>query len=443
MKRLREINWLMVALVGGVVLLTLAGAGLLGAYYMLSHHPAQEPAWVNPIDLILPEAVAPDLAVLALAGETDDRVIGAALDAGETESAYAALAYALLLSDNVRSGHWLLLADRYLQSDARRASASNQAALDLAALGPALNDLARGDVSLQAAHYFASLGKPWAARLALAQAESIARYSLTMMPSQRRLLLSHVVAAYQGLGDTRTAASIRAKMDDASEGPGISVESGQALLPALRGSVVLPPEVTTAVIARQQAAANMAAKWLAAPPSGRNSLAEALGGALRAEEAARSAFYAKGGEMQLADRLALLHDRLAWLTIKYRVAHQGYGVPLVPEWSDEAESIRSELNAAYTDLINGYGQQLDTLSPADAARARVELLRQGVLWTRLGLFPDHAEQALSEQLAQALQQLWTRQGGSGLTIVNQDSHGQRFFLLSGADVPKEGARTPG
>jgi hypothetical protein len=207
--------------------------------------------------------------------------------------------------------------------------------------------------------------------------------------------------------------------------------------------VVLPPEVTTAVIARQQAAANMAAKWLAAPPSGRNSLAEALGGALRAEEAARSAFYAKGGEMQLADRLALLHDRLAWLTIKYRVAHQGYGVPLVPEWSDEAESIRSELNAAYTDLINGYGQQLDTLSPADAARARVELLRQGVLWTRLGLFPDHAEQALSEQLAQALQQLWTRQGGSGLTIVNQDSHGQRFFLLSGADVPKEGARTPG
>ena len=57
------------------------------------------------------------------------------------------------------------------------------------------------------------------------------------------------------------------------------------------------------------------------------------------------------------------------------------------------------MSTAYTDLVNGYGRQLDTLDPVEALTARVELLRQAVLWVRLGLFPDQgAEEALSRQL---------------------------------------------
>ncbi|MCX7708129.1 MAG: hypothetical protein N2204_08990 [Anaerolineae bacterium] len=66
----------------------------------------------------------------------------------------------------------------------------------------------------------------------------------------------------------------------------------------------------------------------------------------------------------------------------------------------------------------------------------MELLRQGVLWTRLGLFPDQqAEELLSEQLAEASRQVWARQGGAGLTIVVQEVQGQRFYLLAGAESP--------
>jgi hypothetical protein len=155
---------------------------------------------------------------------------------------------------------------------------------------------------------------------------------------------------------------------------------------------------------------------------------------LQAEDAARAELYAGADDLADHDRLALLHDQVAWLTIKYRAARGAYGTSLVSAWEAQTEEIRAALIAAYTDLINGYGRQLDTLSAGDAMVGRVELLRQGLLWSRLGLFPDHAEAALSEQLKDASRQLWARQGGVGLAIVVQEAQGQRFYLLSGSEI---------
>ena len=153
-----------------------------------------------------------------------------------------------------------------------------------------------------------------------------------------------------------------------------------------------------------------------------------------AEDVARSEFYQTADNLSLVDRLALLHDKLAWLAVKYRVAQRGYGASLVPEWTTQSTDIATALSSTYTELINGYGQQLDTLDATEAVQARVELLRQGVLWTRLGLFPDaNAENVLSGQLAEASRQLWTRQGNAGLTVIGQDVDGQRFYLLSGSE----------
>ncbi len=138
----------------------------------------------------------------------------------------------------------------------------------------------------------------------------------------------------------------------------------------------------------------------------------------------------------MADRLALLYDKVDWLTIKLRAARGAYGVSLVPAWAPETEAIQAGLAGAYTDLINGYGQQTDTLSSAEAVAARVELLREGVLWSRLGLFPGQAEEPLSVQLTEASSELWTRQGGAGLTIVAQQEGSQRYYLLSGAEASR-------
>ena len=206
----------------------------------------------------------------------------------------------------------------------------------------------------------------------------------------------------------------------------------------LRGNVVLPVELTAALGARQQAAANMAALWLAASPGEREVLASALGESLAQEDAVRAAFYGAAGNLPLADRLALLHDKVNWLSVRLRVARGAYGVSLVPEWEQQVDAIVIELRDAYTEMINGYGQQLDALGAIEKLSARVELLRQGVLWVRLGLFTDQgAEQALSEQLAEASRDLWTRQGSIGLTIVSREERGRALYLLTGSDVRQQ------
>lgn len=434
MKQTPKRNWLLIALAAGMVILIVAGLALLGTYFYLSRQTAAGIQWLNPVEAVRTDAIAPDLAVLTLAGEPDERVIQAALDAGELETAYATLAYSTLLPDTLRSGHWLLLAPRYVERDPLRAAVCYAAALDHAALAPTLSDNARADLALQAGRGFVALKQPEVARLALAEAESIAQHSPILLPSQRRETLAQVAATYQALGDTQAAAALRARLDTASAGPGVKIEPVPQLLPQLHGSVTLPETVTAAIIAREDAAANLAARWLAAAPDARAALTITLGQALRAEDIARAGFYSGATDLPQEDQLALLHDRVAWLTVKLRVAAGAYGADLAPEWRGEQEQLRSELTAAYTDLVNGYGQQLDSLDVADASIARVELLRQAMLWVRLGLFPGNVEELLSGQLGEAASALWSRQGGVGLTVVSQQAAGRRFYLLADGET---------
>lgn len=432
MRSLSRSNRLLFGLAAVVLLLVILGGLLLGAYFYLSQQSKADLSWISPLDSVAGEGVAPDLAALSLAGEFDERVFRAALDAGEKETAFAALAYSLLLPDNIRGGHWLLLAPYCRQTDGVRANVCYQAALDLAALSPALSDAARADLSLQAARGFGQLGQPKAARLALAQVENIARYSISLQPAQRREVLGRLIEEYRSSGDNQAVASVQKLLGEGSAGPGIITAPAGATLADLRGSVVLPDSVANAVVARQQAAAQVAAKWFQADESTRSELVNNLGHALIEEDRVRSEFYSAATRLSPADRLALLHDQVAWLTVKYRVARGGYGASLVPNWEQEADGVRAALAETYTRLVNGYNQQIDTLSPADASQVRVELLRQSVLWFRLGLLPGSMEDILSEKLADASRQLWTRQGNAGLTIVAQDVDGARFYLLSGS-----------
>lgn len=433
MRIISKSNRLAIGLAVGVVFFVLLGGALLGAYFVLSRRSEVPPAWTNPLDAVDGQRVAPDLALLSLAGESDERVFRAALDAGEKETAYAALAYSLLLPDSVRGGHWLLLTPYCRQVGGTRADVCTQAALDMAALSPTLNDAARADLSLQAARGYGELGQQRPARMSLAQVENIARYSLSLMPAQRRDILVRLLEAYRSSDDSKAASSVQALLGEGSSGPGMAGEPARASLGDLRGSVVLPVSVGTKVAARQQAAAGAAASWFNADEATRSELARSLEEALVQEDQARSGFYSAATDLSAADRLALLHDQIAWLTNKYRVARGDFGVSLVPAWEGQIEQVRADLAEAYAQLINGYGKQVDTLDPSSASQARVDLLRQGVLWSRLGLLPGSTEEALSEKLADASRQLWTRQGNAGLTVVVQEVGGKRFYLLSGSE----------
>jgi hypothetical protein len=436
MTRTRSTRWPQVGLAIAVALLAVVGLVLIGAYYFLSRQTVASTAWSDPQALVRADAVAPDVAVLTLTGEPDERIVRAALDAGERETAYATLTYSVLLPDTVRSGQWLVMANAYSGSDPERARVAHQAALDLAALGPTLGDPARADVSLQVARGLTSLEQPGTTpQLAVAQAENIARYSLTLLPAQRRDILSRVASAYDSLGQPEAAELVRDNVASYSAGPGLVVQRPDPLLPTLRGTVVLPPDVIAALSARQQAAASLAARWLSSGPGDRDVLAATLGEALEQEDAARSALYATLPNLDSADQIALLHDQVNWLSVKLRVARGDYGLALVSSWEEQSASLASELAVVYTALINGYGRLLDTLDPVEAAPARQELLRQGVLWVRLGLFPDQAaEESLARQLAEASRELWSRQGGVGLTIVSQTENGLLLYLLAGSDA---------
>lgn len=437
MKRLSSTTWAQKALILAAVLLAVAGLILLGLYARLSSQAPADRGWVNPQSSVQRGAIAPDLAVLTLAGESDDRIARAALDLGERETAYATISYSVQLADATRSGQWLLLASNFKQDDPQKALTAYQALSDLLVLGAGLGDSARADISLQVARGLIAGERAWLAPVMVAQAETIARESVTLLPAQRRTILTGVASAYDALGQGEAAQSVRTNTTAWSEGPGIVVDPTAPVLPTLRGTVVLPDDVAGAFSTRQGAAAVMAARWLASGEAERAGLAGALGDALAQEDVARDAFYAQAGALALPDRLVALHDRIAWLTIKLRVARLGYGVSLVPAWETEVEAIERALSAAHTDLINGYGQLLDTLDAVEALPARIELLRQGVLAVRLGLFPNQAaEEALAQQLIEASQELRTRQGDIGLRVTKQDARGYPIYLLAGSDAAR-------
>ena len=429
-------NSLMVGLASAALILVVAGIVLLVAYFNLSRQSVADATWANPLAETKVGAVAPDLAVLPLAGEEDERVIKAALTAGEVETAYAGLASSTWLSDASRSGLWLLLAQRFLATEPARARLAYRVALDQAALAPYLSDAARADLSLQAVRGFMALDERDLTRAGLTQAESIAQHSLTLLPAQRRAVLDAVLAVYGQLGDDQAANALKAARASADLGPSISAGEGGAILNGLRGSIVLPPEIATAILARQQAAAALAAEWLSASISERESLAADLGRALVDEDQARARFDSSEGSLTDADRLALLNDKIAWLSTKERVSSKGYGVSLVPAWENQGDEIRRALAEADTELINGYGKLLDALPEEKAATARVELLRLGLSWTRLGLFPGQAEQALGDQLQEAAREVWRQRSESGLAIVRRDVGGHSLYLLSGVETPE-------
>lgn len=435
MKRLSSTTWVQKGLILAAVLLAAGGLILLGLYARLSRQMPADRGWVDPQRSVEVAAIAPDLAVLTLAGEPDDRIARAALDLGERETAYATLAYSVLLPDPTRSGQWLLLASNFKQDDPQAASTAYQVASDLLVLGAGLGDSARADISLQVARGLQDGERAWLAPAMVVQAEAIARHSVALLPAQRRSILAGVASAYDALGQGDAARNVRANVAAWSEGPGIQVDPPASVLPTLRGAVVLPDDVAAALSARQGAAAVMAARWLSATEADRTGLAGALGGALVQEDVVRDAFYAQAGSLALPDRLAAIHDRITWLTIKLRVARLGYGVSLVQVWETQIESIENALNEAHTELINGYGQQLDTLDAVEALPARIELLRQGVLMVRLGLFPNQAaEAALAQQLFDASRELRSRQGGAGLRVTQQNARGYPVYLLTGADT---------
>jgi hypothetical protein len=101
-----------------------------------------------------------------------------------------------------------------------------------------------------------------------------------------------------------------------------------------------------------------------------------------------------------------LRDKIQWLALKLRIARQGFGISLVPEWEAKLNDIAQELNDAYDDYFAITEQQAGGLAKTDEAnRSTEDTLREAIVAGRSGLYPQYNEadsRSKLDAVAQAL-----------------------------------------
>ncbi len=392
-------NWLLPALVIALVITLLVSLIAIGGYFLLKDRSAGQSGWQDPLAAIDAGRVRADLPALLLLDESPTAVIKEALETGETDSAYAVLAYSPDLSDAERIGNLLLVAHAFEADNAPGLAAlCYQQMHSLAALSSTLPDIARSEASLEAAAGLIRLDMSDAARPSLAQAEALARYSSLLAPVKRQEIAQRLLPLYEEAGFDAQAANLSQLLRDPQGLPDSRLVRGP-FLPDFQAEVVYPRQLIDARDERLRQTAAFLEAWDAGDDM--EAARSALASALLQEDGVRQAVFAAEIEAatQLSGRAAWIQERVNWLTLKYMIARQGMGFNLAPEWALEAETIRAELDQAYADLFLTYGDLVATLpEAADISFAGIELLRTQLLLGRLGLYIDYPEEALIASL---------------------------------------------
>jgi hypothetical protein len=423
--------WILLAV---VVFLVVVAAASGAIYLVLRQQRTATVGWQDPVAAIVPDEIAPDLALYPLAGASELETIDAAITNVDLETAFATVVYSLDLSDVQRIGRLILLSRQYTGVGASdKAALGYQQIYDVAVLSPLLNDPARADALLASGKGWAALGQEVRALEAYDQVYVTAIGSPYLQMTHRRNLLSVLEAAYRDLGDRGRAEACRQRIVelDREVNPQPPARPGESPnLPTGR-EPISSPEVGAVEEARRQAtyALLQALPEGAEPPP---DLVGSLGQALQAEDAAKLDFYRRQLEetTQLGRRVELHWQVIRWLTLKYRVATQGFGLSLVPDWEAQVADIQSALSKAYEDLFFDYEDLVTGLPEASlVGPGSYEVRRQVILSGRLGQYPNYPEQQLAEKLRDAVSGLIAAGFVDQLYVdVMAEDEGLRFFL---------------
>jgi hypothetical protein len=248
-----------------------------------------------------------------------------------------------------------------------------------------------------------ALNQPEWAKLYLDQAVVVAAKSPSLQAAHRRRIFERLQKNYIIVNDRVMA---RESLNLSANPPSLKMATDAA--PLLPGGepVALPEHLQTAEAARWIAAQELAVNMVSgsAPPE----KIEALGQALMAEDLLKRPYYQAefANTTQLSKKVDFIQAQINWLSIKYRVARQGYGLSLVPEWEEQAEQIRAELTKSYESLYALYADLVVALPEvAQIDRATAERLRTEVLAGELGRYPNYPEEQRRAQLLDAAQTL--------------------------------------
>jgi hypothetical protein len=354
--------------------------------------------WRNPADNIHVAALAPDLALLSLAGVPDDQTLALAMEKSELATVHAILALSTDLSDARRTSGWLWLAHNYQRTDqSQQAVQAYYLAGSGAVMGTDIHDLLRAEILLAVGLGLTELHDRASAPFFLEQAATIAAYSPRITPYHRRSLLERVVPASLRAGGERDAwrALTKAVKSGSAQGGNIA-ESAIAGKGAWQDTALLDD---SALVQAGDARRAVAAEYLEAmiaksgtadePMQGSEiqDAKQALRSALLNEDAAVERHIEQYGGTQ-ESRHSAQQVLMRWLLLKRRIAAGGFGSGLVPEWESNREAIDAALAAAWTEWL---ALQTDTTAASlggDFQALPSGVARQATMAAFWGLYPD-------------------------------------------------------
>lgn len=435
--------WILLAVLG---VLLLAAIASLVIFLLLPRQP-QSAGWQDPIIAILPDEVAPDLALYPLAGASELDTVDAAIDNGDLETAYATLVFGVDLTDAQRIGRLVLLGGRFPDAEKPdRAALAYQQIADTAVLSPDLNDPARADALLAAGKGWAVLGEEERALEAYDQVYLIAVQSPYLQMANRRDLLSALETAYRDMGADERVEATRDAIVELDQQTSSHPPTSPGNIPDLvQGEAVISsPEVGALEDARRQAAFDLLEPLSTGeePPA---DLVENLAQTLQAEDAAKLALYQRELEAttQPNRRISVNQQLVRWLLLKYKIASRGFGMSLVPAWETNLADIQSELSKAWEGLFFDYEDLVTSLPEVSLiGPGSYAVRRQVLLDGRLGRYPNYPAEQLADKLKDAARDLISSETVAQLYVDVRRDDGELSFFLSPGDEYGQSLQSP-
>ncbi len=435
--------WILLAVVG----LLLAAAIAAVVIVLLSQRQPRSVSWQDPIIAILPEEIAPDLALYPLAGASELDTVDAAIDNGDLETAFAALVFGMDLTDAQRIGRLILLCGLFANAELpERSALALQQIEDAAVLSSDLNDPARADALLASGRGWAVLGEDDRALEAYDQAYLIAVQSPFLQMANRRDLLGALETAYRQAGADERAEECHAAIIELDQQTTPHPPVSPSRVPALiqEEIAISSPEVGALEDDRRQAAFDLLAP-LSEGEAPAGDLVESLAEALQAEDSAKLTLYQRELESttQPNRRIAVSQQMVRWLMLKYKVASGGFGMSLVPDWEMALAEIQSELSKAWEGLFFDYEDLVTSLPDATLiGPGSYAVRRQVLLDGRLGRYPNYPAEQLADKLKDAARDLISSETVDQLYVDVQHDDGDLLFFLSPGDEYGQSLQSP-
>ena len=403
--------------------MVIIGVGFIGYYFFLTQQSEQIEDTTDIWYDLDPAAISPGLAIWTLTDIEPEQVYRQAMANDDIASATSVALTTPDMSNTQRLGWIRVLARRYAVSDRTTAAHLLELAGDVAILEPDLADYQRAEAFVDIAQQWSDQREDKRAREMLDNATLITQRSATLTPPVRKQILDGIATVYVSLGDFEAARAIEALSSGGL--PSAKPPKSPDPLAPLNNELGYPDDLARDVSRRKAEAQAFVDSWIASDGQVSRGQVLSLEAALLDEDIRRNAFY----QQQLTDealgiqqRALVLWDKAQWLIIKRRIADGLMGISVVPNWEAERPAIIQNLHDVFADLHPALTESITLMLSQQQSEANINLFRDILIWSRVGLYPDADEVFLGNALNDEIAQWPEATGIFPVDSVNEAGH---------------------